>query len=99
LRDYLTSGRADVIPEVARDESDLLVVTDNGYGKRTAVSEYRLQGRGGSGIITGNFTVESSTNLATWMPLVTNLLTTNYVGSFSTNNASAEAKFFRIRTQ
>jgi len=28
----------------------LLVITENGYGKRTAVEEYRLQHRGGSGI-------------------------------------------------
>jgi len=28
----------------------LLVVTENGYGKRTDLNEYRLQGRGGSGI-------------------------------------------------
>ncbi|MCD6500879.1 DNA gyrase subunit A [bacterium] len=31
-------------------KSYLLVVTENGYGKRTKVSEYRLQRRGGSGI-------------------------------------------------
>ena len=30
----------------------LLTVTENGYGKRTPIDEYRLQGRGGSGIIT-----------------------------------------------
>jgi len=30
----------------------LLTVTENGYGKRTPVEEYRMQGRGGSGIIT-----------------------------------------------
>ncbi len=30
----------------------LLTVTENGYGKRTPIPEYRLQGRGGSGIIT-----------------------------------------------
>ena len=28
----------------------LLVMTENGYGKRTEISQYRLQGRGGSGI-------------------------------------------------
>lgn len=32
-------------------EPTLLVVTENGYGKRTRISEYRLQGRGGIGII------------------------------------------------
>src|SRR5947208_5535575 len=29
----------------------ILSVTENGYGKRTAADEYRLQGRGGSGVI------------------------------------------------
>lgn len=32
--------------------SSLLVVTENGYGKRTGIEEYRLQSRGGKGIIT-----------------------------------------------
>jgi DNA gyrase subunit A len=40
----------EVIP---KDSSlDLLVCTTGGYGKRVPVSEYRIQGRGGSGIIT-----------------------------------------------
>ncbi|MBI2839598.1 MAG: DNA gyrase subunit A [Acidobacteria bacterium] len=34
----------------------LLTVTRKGYGKRTALGEYRLQGRGGSGIINLNVT-------------------------------------------
>lgn len=35
----------------AKSEKEyLLVVTENGYGKRTELSQYRLQGRGGSGI-------------------------------------------------
>src|SRR3989344_548978 len=33
-------------------ERDILSVTDNGYGKRTEASEYRIQSRGGKGIIT-----------------------------------------------
>jgi DNA gyrase subunit A len=32
-------------------EGTILTVTGKGYAKRTAVEEYRLQGRGGSGII------------------------------------------------
>jgi len=31
------------------DERNLLIVTENGYGKRTNVTEYRPQGRGGMG--------------------------------------------------
>jgi len=39
-----------------KTEQYLLVVTENGYGKRTAIEEYRLQGRGGSGIKTARTT-------------------------------------------
>lgn len=35
---------------VVADESFVFVVTEGGYAKRTAVEEYRLQGRGGLGI-------------------------------------------------
>lgn len=34
----------------AEDKGDILVVAENGYGKRTPVSEFRVQGRGGSGV-------------------------------------------------
>jgi DNA gyrase subunit A len=37
-------------------ESQLLVVGANGYGKKTKISEYKIQKRGGSGIKTGNVT-------------------------------------------
>ncbi len=37
-------------------KGDLVVVTANGYGKKTAFSEYKTQGRGGSGIITYKIT-------------------------------------------
>ena len=37
--------------EVLSGKPDVLSVTRNGYGKRTALEEYRIQGRGGSGII------------------------------------------------
>jgi len=42
--------------DVARDEQDLLVVTEGGYGKRTPVSEYRLTSRGAKGVKTITFT-------------------------------------------
>ena len=38
------------------DEVSVLSVTENGYGKRTPLPEYRRQGRGGKGIITMNIT-------------------------------------------
>jgi DNA gyrase subunit A len=38
---------------IVRDNQDhLLSVTENGYGKRTPLADYRRQGRGGKGIIT-----------------------------------------------
>jgi len=37
----------------------LLVVSENGYGKRTPLKEYRLQKRGGIGIKTGNITTKT----------------------------------------
>ncbi|MBI5733365.1 MAG: DNA gyrase subunit A [Candidatus Kerfeldbacteria bacterium] len=37
-------------------EEQLLVIMSNGYGKRTKLSEYKVQGRGGSGIKTANVT-------------------------------------------
>jgi len=36
--------------------SQLLVITENGYGKRTQLSDYRIQNRGGKGILTANVT-------------------------------------------
>jgi DNA gyrase subunit A len=37
---------------VIRRDATLLVVTDNGYGKRSDISDYRITSRGGKGIIT-----------------------------------------------
>ncbi len=37
---------------VVRREGTVLVVTDNGFGKRTDVSAYRVQHRGGKGVLT-----------------------------------------------
>src|SRR6478609_3212132 len=42
--------------DVARPGQDLLVVTENGYGKRTSVDEYRLTARGAKGVKTIAFT-------------------------------------------
>jgi len=40
-----------VAMEVVREGGTLLTVTERGYGKRTDIEEYRLQSRGGIGII------------------------------------------------
>jgi DNA gyrase subunit A len=36
--------------DVARDDQELLVLTENGYGKRTSVAEYRKTNRGTKGV-------------------------------------------------
>ncbi|MEI7577611.1 MAG: DNA gyrase subunit A [Armatimonadota bacterium] len=45
-----------VTAAVVDEELSLLVVSENGYGKRTGLDEYRVQSRGGSGILTMNCT-------------------------------------------
>jgi DNA gyrase subunit A len=47
----LRDGDEVVAMEVVRQGGTLLTVTENGYGKRTEIDEYRLQSRGGLGII------------------------------------------------
>ena len=42
--------------DVVKPDHDVLIVTAKGYGKRTPVSEYRIQSRGGKGIKTLNVT-------------------------------------------
>lgn len=38
---------------VVKDDCEVLTITENGYGKRTDLDEYRVQGRAGSGIKVG----------------------------------------------
>jgi DNA gyrase subunit A len=42
--------------DVARNDTELFVVTENGYGKRTPVSEYPVKGRGTKGVLTAKLT-------------------------------------------
>jgi len=42
----------------------LLVISANGYGKRTEMSEYKIQGRGGSGILTSKVTAKTGDVIA-----------------------------------
>jgi DNA gyrase subunit A len=53
---------------IADDNADLLVVTENGYGKRTRMSEYPRKGRGGMGVQTVKLT-EARGKLAGAMPV------------------------------
>jgi len=38
--------------DIAVDGEELLVISENGYGKRTPITAYELQNRGGVGLIT-----------------------------------------------
>ena len=42
--------------EIAEENEDVLVVTENGYGKKTPIGEYRVTNRGGKGVKTLNIT-------------------------------------------
>jgi len=41
---------------VAHDDAELLVVTENGFGKRTDISEYPVKNRGTKGVLTAKLT-------------------------------------------
>src|SRR5215210_2415509 len=45
-------GNEVIAMDVARDDTELLVVTENGYGKRTPIAEYPVKGRGTMGVKT-----------------------------------------------
>src|ERR671938_76069 len=61
---YNTPIKADGIIAInIRDDDELLVVTENGYGKRTAISDYPVKGRGTMGVKTITLT-ESKGGLA-----------------------------------
>jgi DNA gyrase subunit A len=50
----LTLGKGDVVLSmdvVSDDAADLFMITEKGFGKRTALSQFRPQGRGGQGVI------------------------------------------------
>lgn len=49
--------------EIIHEGQELLVVTENGYGKRTPVEEYKMQTRGGKGLLTYDKTKFKKTGL------------------------------------
>jgi DNA gyrase subunit A len=54
----LRPGDEVISVNIAQDDADLLVVTENGYGKRTRVSEYPVKHRGTQGVKTVQLTEE-----------------------------------------
>jgi DNA gyrase subunit A len=58
----MSIGENDEVVGVAivdNDQQEILVITENGFGKRTIVEEYRKQIRGGKGVKTLNVTVKN----------------------------------------
>ncbi len=49
----LDKGEIVVDMTKVKEDCEVLTITENGYGKRTDINEYRLQGRAGSGIKVG----------------------------------------------
>jgi DNA gyrase subunit A len=54
----LRKGDEVIAITLAEDDADLLVVTVNGYGKRTRIEDYPVKGRGGLGVKTVQLTEE-----------------------------------------
>jgi len=75
----------------------LLVVTENGYGKRTDLAEYRLQKRGGTGIKTAKIT--SKTGSLVFSKLITaeeDLIVISKKGKVIRTKISQIAKLSRV---
>lgn len=51
----LSNGEVVVGMTIVDDGAEVLTITENGYGKRTPIAEYREQGRGGKGTKAGVF--------------------------------------------
>jgi DNA gyrase subunit A len=49
---------------VAKEEEDILVVSENGYGKRSSIQDYRITNRGGKGVKTINVTEKTGSLIA-----------------------------------
>jgi DNA gyrase subunit A len=64
----LRKGDEVISAGIADDELDMLVVTDQGYGKRTRMADYPVKGRGGLGVKTVQLT-EARGQLAGAMPV------------------------------
>jgi DNA gyrase subunit A len=64
----LRKGDEVISAGIADDEVDMLVVTEQGYGKRTRMADYPVKGRGGLGVKTVQLT-EARGQLAGAMPV------------------------------
>ena len=64
----LKKGDSIIAMSLLREGADVILVTSNGYGKRTPTNEFRLQSRGGTGIIA--YKVTEKTGQVEWARMV-----------------------------
>ena len=64
VRGFNTDGGIVVGMATSREGSDLLAVSENGFGKRTPISEYRMTSRGTKGVKTMNLTDKTGSLVA-----------------------------------
>lgn len=89
----VTLGKEDIVVGMEIldkvSKATILMVTENGYGKRTPIDEYRVQSRGGVGIITQKTTDKVGAVVGTRMVLDTDeLMITTDKGQTIRMNAS-----------
>ena len=80
-----------------REGGDFLVITEKGYGKRTAVSEYKVQTRGGKGAAT--YKVTEKTGFVSNIKIVTekdDIIVITSEGTIIRMNAGSISKFGRV---
>ena len=49
---------------VVKEDSEMLTITGNGFGKRSPISDYPIQGRNGKGVKAGNFSEQTGALVA-----------------------------------
>jgi DNA gyrase subunit A len=67
VRGITLAGSDDVVIgmiTVENESADVLVVSENGYGKRSAIADYRITNRGGKGVKTINITEKTGKLIA-----------------------------------
>ncbi len=57
----MTLNKGDYVVDmsVIKEGYEVITMTENGYGKRSEIEDYRLQSRGGKGVKAGNFTAKT----------------------------------------
>ncbi len=79
------------------DKSSLLVVTARGYGKKTKIGQYTVQGRGGSGIKTSQIT-EKTGPIVSAMIIAENILPEGKTGDLLVMSSMGQTIRFNLKS-